>query len=108
MEFLIAAGVSLSHFLILAAAIFAIGACGIVIGRRSAVNVLLSLELMMLAVNLNFVAFSAYAGDVQGQIFSVFVLAVAAAESAVGLAIMLVHFRNVGNIDLGKANLLKM
>ncbi|ACM49401.1 NADH-quinone oxidoreductase subunit NuoK [Anaplasma marginale] len=108
MEFLVNAGLSLDHFLVLAAALFVIGACGIVIGRKSAINVLLSLELMLLAVNVNFVAFSAYKGDIQGQTFAVFILAVAAAKSAVGLAVMLAHFRNVGDIDLSEASSLKM
>ncbi|ABD44329.1 NADH-quinone oxidoreductase subunit NuoK [Anaplasma phagocytophilum] len=108
MDFLISSGITLSHFLALAAILFAIGVCGIVINSRSVINVLLSLELMLLSVNLNFAAFSSYSGDMQGQIFVVFVLTVAAAESAIGLAIMLAHFRNAGNIDLGKDNLLKM
>ncbi|MDB1135155.1 NADH-quinone oxidoreductase subunit NuoK [Candidatus Anaplasma sp. TIGMIC] len=108
MEFLINAGITLNHFLILAALLFVIGACGMVINSKSVINVLLSLELMLLAINVNFAAFSAYHNDIHGQIFVVFVLTVAAAESAIGLAIMLAHFRNVGNIDLGEANLLKM
>ncbi|MCU7611587.1 NADH-quinone oxidoreductase subunit NuoK [Anaplasma capra] len=108
MEFLINAGVSLNHFLVLSAILFVIGGCGIVVGRKSAINALLSLELMLLAVNMNFVAFSAYKGDIHGQIFAIFVLVVAAAESAVGLAVMLAHFRNVGNIDLSEASSLKM
>ncbi|WP_447582103.1 NADH-quinone oxidoreductase subunit NuoK [Anaplasma marginale] len=108
MEFLVNAGLSLNCFLVLAAALFVVGACGIVIGRKSAINALLSLELMLLAVNVNFVAFSAYKGDIQGQTFAVFILAVAAAESAVGLAVMLAHFRNVGDIDLSEASSLKM
>ncbi|UQD53951.1 NADH-quinone oxidoreductase subunit NuoK [Anaplasma phagocytophilum] len=108
MDFLISSGITLSHFLALAAILFAIGVCGIVINSRSVINVLLSLELMLLSVNLNFAAFSSYSGDMQGQIFVVFVLTVAAAESAIGLAVMLAHFRNAGNIDLVKANLLKM
>ncbi|ACZ49182.1 NADH dehydrogenase subunit K [Anaplasma centrale str. Israel] len=108
MEFLINAGLSLNHFLVFAAALFVIGGCGIVIGRKSAINVLLSIELMLLAVNINFVAFSAYKGDIHGQIFVVFILAVAAAESAVGLAVILAHFRNVGSIDLSEASSLRM
>ncbi|QJC27465.1 NADH-quinone oxidoreductase subunit 11 [Anaplasma platys] len=108
MEFLVSAGVTVNHFLILAAVLFVIGICGVVINRKSVISVLLSLELMLLGVNINFAAFSSFSGDVQGQIFVVFVLTVAAAESAIGLAIMLAHFRNVGNIDLDEASLLKM
>ena len=108
MKFLIDAGVTLNHFVILSAVLFVVGVCGIVINRKSVINVLLSLELMLLANNINFAAFSSYSGDMQGQIFVVFVLTVAAAESAIGLAIMLAHFRNVGSIDLSDASSLRM
>lgn len=108
MKFLVDAGITLNHFVVLSAVLFVIGVCGIVINRKSVINVLLSLELMLLASNMNFAAFSSYASDMQGQIFVVFVLTVAAAESAIGLAIMLAHFRNVGSIDLSDASLLKM
>ena len=106
MEFLSNSGILLEHFLVVAAILFVTGVCGVVVNRKSMINVMLSLEVMLLATNLNFVAFSTYTGDVQGQIFVIFILAVAAAESAIGLAIMLAHFRNTGNIELDKADFL--
>ena len=90
--------IGLSHYLILAAVLFTIGIFGIFLNRRNIIVILMSIELMLLAVNINFVAFSAFMNDLTGQIFSLFVLTVAAAEAAIGLAILVVFFRNRGSI----------
>ena len=95
---------SLSHFLVLGAILFAISVVGIFLNRKNLIVLLMAIELMLLAVNMNFVAFSHYLGDLSGQIFVVFILTVAAAESAIGLAILIVLFRNLKSIhvdDLG-------
>ena len=86
---------TLSHYLVLAAILFAIAVIGIFLNRKNLIVLLMAIELMLLAVNLNFVAFSYYLGDISGQIFLFFILAVAAAESAIGLAILVVLFRNL-------------
>ena len=85
---------SLSHFLVLGAILFAISVVGIFLNRKNLIVLLMAIELMLLAVNMNFVAFSHYLGDLSGQIFVFFILTVAAAESAIGLAILIVLFRN--------------
>ena len=95
---------SLSHFLVLGAILFAISVVGIFLNRKNLIVLLMAIELMLLAVNMNFVAFSHYLGDLSGQIFVFFILTVAAAESAIGLAILVVLFRNLKSIhvdDLG-------
>jgi NADH-quinone oxidoreductase subunit K len=95
---------SLSHFLILGAILFAISVVGIFLNRKNLIVLLMAIELMLLAVNMNFVAFSHFLGDLSGQIFVFFILTVAAAESAIGLAILIVLFRNLKSIhvdDLG-------
>lgn len=95
---------SLSHFLILGAVLFAISVVGIFLNRKNLIVLLMAIELMLLAVNMNFVAFSHYLQDLSGQIFVFFILTVAAAESAIGLAILIVLFRNLKSIhvdDLG-------
>ena len=89
--------VGLPHFLILAAIIFTLGVFGIFLNRKNVIVILMSIELMLLAVNINFVAFSAYLQDLTGQIFTMFILTVAAAEAAIGLAILVVFFRNKGS-----------
>jgi len=99
--------IGLNHFLIIAAVLFTIGVCGIFINRKSIINILLSIEILLLAININLVAFSAFMNDIVGQIFVMFVLTVAAAESGVGLAILVVYYRNRGNIDVEQANLMK-
>ncbi len=98
------ATLSLSHFLVLGAVLFAISIVGIFLNRKNLIVLLMAIELMLLAVNMNFVAFSYYLGDPSGQIFVFFILTVAAAESAIGLAILVVLFRNLNTIhvdDLG-------
>jgi NADH-quinone oxidoreductase subunit K len=98
---------TLNHFLVLAAAVFAIGVVGIFFNRRNLIILLMAIELMLLAVNLNFVAFSHFRGDSAGQVFVFFILTVAAAESAIGLAILVALFRNLSTIDVEDLDSLK-
>ena len=91
---------TLSHYLVLGAILFAISVIGIFLNRRNVILMLMAIELMLLAVNMNFIAFSRYLNDPAGQIFVFFILTVAAAESAIGLAILVLLFRNVGSIDV--------
>ncbi len=90
--------IGIEHYLTLAAIIFTIGTLGILLNRKNVIVILMSIELMLLAVNINLVAFSAFNGDMVGQVFALFVLTVAAAEAAIGLAILVVFFRNRGSI----------
>ena len=99
--------VSLSWYLGVGALLFSIGVVGIFLNRRNLIVLLMAIELMLLAVNLNFVAFSHYLGDMSGQVFVFFILTVAAAESAIGLAILVLLFRNVGSIDVEDMGRLK-
>ena len=98
---------TLSHYLVLGAILFAISVVGIFLNRRNIIVLLMAIELMLLAVNLNFVAFSHYLGDMAGQVFVFFILTIAAAESAIGLAILVLLFRNAGSIDVEKFDELK-
>jgi len=99
--------INLSHFLILAALLFMIGVVGIFLNRKNIIILLMAIELMLLAVNMNFIAFSYYLGDIAGQIFVFFILTVAAAEAAIGLAIIIIVFRNNQSIDVEDINRLK-
>lgn len=99
--------VSLSHYLVLGAILFAIGVVGIFLNRKNVIIILMAIELMLLAVNMNFVAFSHYLQDINGQIFVFFILTVAAAESAIGLAILVVLFRNLRTINVDDLDKLK-
>jgi NADH-quinone oxidoreductase subunit K len=99
--------IGLSHYLIVAATLFTIGIFGIFLNRKNVIIILMSIELMLLAVNINFVAFSAQLGDLVGQVFAMFVLTVAAAEAAIGLAILVVYFRNRGTIEVEEINVMK-
>ena len=92
--------VQMEHFLILAGILFTIGVFGIFLNRNNVIVILMSIELMLLAVNINFVTFSAYLGDLSGQVFVMFILTVAAAEAAIGLAILVAFFRNKGSINV--------
>jgi len=98
---------SLSHYLVLAAVLFAISVVGIFLNRKNLIVLLMAIELMLLSVNLNFVAFSSHFGDLAGQIFVFFILTVAAAESAIGLAILVCFFRTRGTIDVEDVNVMK-
>ena len=98
---------SLAHYLVLGAILFAISVVGIFLNRRNLIVILMAIELMLLAVNLNFIAFSHYLQDFGGQVFVFFILTVAAAESAIGLAILVVLFRNLNTIDVEELDQLK-
>ena len=91
-------GIGLGHYLTVAAILFTLGVFGIFLNRKNVIIILMSVELILLAVNLNFVAFSAQLGDLQGQIFALLILTVAAAEAAIGLAILVIFYRNRGSI----------
>ena len=99
--------ITLSHYLVLGAILFAISVVGIFLNRRNVIILLMAIELMLLAVNMNFVAFSHYLDDVAGQVFVFFILTVAAAESAIGLAILVVLFRRLNTIDVDDLDSLK-
>ena len=99
--------IGLSHYLTVAAILFTLGIFGIFLNRKNIIVILMSIELMLLAVNINLVAFSTTLGDLVGQIFAMFVLTVAAAEAAIGLAILVVYFRNRGSIAVEDVNLMK-
>ncbi|MDE2184754.1 MAG: NADH-quinone oxidoreductase subunit NuoK [Alphaproteobacteria bacterium] len=99
--------IGLGHYLTVAAALFTIGVFGIFLNRKNVIVILMSIELLLLAVNINFVAFSAFLHDLMGQVFALFVLTVAAAEAAIGLAILVVYFRNRRTIAVEDVNLMK-
>ncbi|MEQ8585839.1 MAG: NADH-quinone oxidoreductase subunit NuoK [Thalassobaculaceae bacterium] len=99
--------IALGHYLTVAAILFTLGIFGIFLNRKNVIIILMSVELMLLAVNINFVAFSTELGDLVGQVFAVFILTVAAAEAAIGLAILVVFFRNRGSIAVDDINLMK-
>ena len=99
--------IGLEHYLAVAAILFTIGVFGIFVNRKNTILILMSVELLLLAVNINLVAFSVYLGNLTGQIFAMFVLTVAAAEAAVGLAILVTFFRNRGDIAVDDASMMK-
>ena len=99
--------IGVSHYLSVSAVLFTIGMLGIFLNRKNVLIILMSIELILLSVNLNFVAFSLHLGDLMGQVFALFVLTVAAAEAAIGLAILVVFFRNRGSIAVEDVNLMK-
>ena len=99
--------VGIAHYLTVSAILFTIGVFGIFLNRKNVIVILMSVELILLAVNLNFVAFSHFLGDMVGQVFTLFVLTVAAAEAAIGLAILVCFFRNRGTIDVEDVNVMK-
>lgn len=99
--------IGLGHYLTLSAILFTLGVLGIFINRRNIIVILMSIELMLLAVNLNFVAFSVALGDMVGQVFAMIVLTVAAAEAAIGLAILVIYFRTRGSIAVEDANMMR-
>ena len=99
--------ISLGHYLVLAATIFTIGVIGIFLNRKNIIVILMSIELILLAVNINLVSFSIYMNDLVGQIFTLFILTVAAAEAAIGLAIIVIYYRNSGTIKVQEIDKLK-
>jgi NADH-quinone oxidoreductase subunit K len=102
-----AAGIGLGHFLTVAAILFTLGVFGIFLNRKNIIIILMSIELILLAVNVNFVAFSAQLNDLAGQVFALLILTVAAAEAAIGLAILVIFYRNRGTIAVEDVNQLK-
>ena len=99
--------IGIIHYLVLSAMLFTLGVCGIFLNRKNVITLLMSIELLLLSVNINFVAFSVKLGDLTGQIFAMFVLTVAAAEAAIGLAILVIYFRNRGSIAVEDVNMMK-
>jgi len=99
--------IGLGHYLTVAAILFTLGIFGVFLNRKNVIVILMSVELILLSVNLNFVAFSAFLGDLVGQVFALLVLTVAAAEAAIGLAILVVFYRNRGSIAVEDINLMK-
>jgi NADH-quinone oxidoreductase subunit K len=99
--------IGLGHYLTVAACIFTIGVFGIFLNRKNVIVILMSIELILLSVNINLVAFSSFLGDLSGQVFALFILTVAAAEAAIGLAILVVYFRNRGSIAVEDINIMK-
>ena len=99
--------ITLEHYLFLGAIIFTLGVLGIFLNKKNLIIILMSIELILLSVNINFIAISSYINDISGQIFAMLTLTVAAAEAAIGLAILVVFFRNLGSIEVSKINKLK-
>ena len=99
--------ITLEHYLFLGAIIFTLGVLGIFLNKKNLIIILMSIELILLSVNINFISFSAYINDISGQIFAMLTLTVEAAEAAIGLAILVVFFRNLGSIEVTKINKLK-
>ncbi len=99
--------IGLAHYLSVAAILFTLGLFGVFLNRKNVIVILMSIELMLLAVNINLVAFSSFLQDLTGQIFAMFVLTVAAAEAAIGLAILVTYYRNRGSIEVEDVNLMK-
>ncbi len=99
--------IGLGHYLVVAAILFTLGVAGIIVNRKNIIIILMSVELILLSVNINLVAFSAFLHDLTGQVFALFILTVAAAEAAIGLAILVAYFRNRGTIAVEDVNLMK-
>jgi len=104
---MIGAEITLAHYLSVAGLLFVFGVFGIFLNRKNVITILMSIELILLSVSINLVAFSAFNGDLTGQIFSLFILTVAAAEAAIGLAVLVVYFRNRGSISVDDINVMK-
>tara|TARA_B100001123_G_C15227817_1_gene993906 strand:- start:410 stop:721 length:312 start_codon:yes stop_codon:yes gene_type:complete len=99
--------ITITHFLILGAILFTIGVLGIFLNKKNVIIILMSIELILLAVNINFISFSSFSGDISGQVFAMLTLTIAAAEAAIGLAILVVFFRNLGSISVEEISNLK-
>jgi NADH-quinone oxidoreductase subunit K len=100
-------GLGLNHFITLSSILFCIGVSGIFLNRKNVISLLMSIEIMLLSVNINFVAFSAFLNDLLGQVFAIFVLTVAGAEAAIGLAILVIYFHNRKNIEIDNISSMK-
>lgn len=107
MENMLFGEISIMHYVLLSTMLFTLGICGIFANRKSVITILMSIELMLLAVNINMVAFSAHLGDLAGQVFAVFILTVAAAEAAIGLAILVIFSRNRGSVAVEDIDTMK-
>jgi len=107
MEHIFFGNIGIFHYLVLSSILFTLGICGIFLNRKNIITILMSIELILLSVNINFVAFSVKLGDLTGQIFAMFILTVAAAEAAIGLAILVIYFRNRGSIAVEDVNVMK-
>lgn len=99
--------IGIEHYLIVSSLVFSIGVAGLFLNRRNVITILMSIELMLLAININFVAFSVHLQDIVGQVFSIIILSIAAAEISIGLAILVVYHRNRGSIEIEKINQMK-
>jgi NADH-quinone oxidoreductase subunit K len=99
--------IGIEHYIVVSSILFTMGVLGIFLNRKNIIVILMAIELILLAVNINLVAFSSYLGDLTGQIFAMFVLTVAAAEAAIGLAILVIYFRNRGTIAVDDVNRMK-
>lgn len=99
--------IGVMHYLVVSSLLFVLGICGIFLNRKNVITILMSIELMLLAVNINLVTFSVALGDLAGQVFTLFVLTVAAAEAAIGLAILVIYYRNRGSIAVEDINMMK-
>lgn len=100
-------GLEINHFIILSAILFSIGVSGIFLNRKNVISLLMSIELMLLSININFIAFSSFLHDLVGQIFAIFILTVAGAEAAIGLAILVIYFHNRKNIEIQNISSMK-
>jgi NADH-quinone oxidoreductase subunit K len=107
MDHLFFGSIGIMHYLVVSSLLFTIGICGIFLNRKNIITILMSVELILLSVNINFVAFSVMLGDLTGQIFAMFILTVAAAEAAIGLAILVIYFRSRGTIAVEDVNMMK-
>lgn len=107
MEHTFFGNIGVFHYLVISSILFTIGVCGIFLNRKNIITILMSIELLLLAVNINFVTFSVALNDIAGQVFTMFVLTVAAAEASIGLAILVIYFRNRGTIAVDDVNRLK-
>ena len=107
MEHTFFGSIGIFQYLVVSSLLFTIGICGIFLNRKNVITILMSIELILLSVNINFVAFSVKLGDLTGQIFAMFVLTVAAAEAAIGLAILVIYFRNRGSIAVEDIHMMK-
>ena len=99
--------IGIFHYLVVSGLLFTLGICGIFLNRKNIITLLMSIELLLLSVNINFVAFSVKLGDLTGQVFAMFILTVAAAEAAIGLALLVIYFRNRGTIAVEDVNMMK-
>ena len=107
MEHIFFGSIGIMHYLVLSTMLFTLGVCGIFLNRKNIITILMSIELILLSVNINFVAFSVMLGDLSGQVFALFIMTVAAAEAAIGLAILVIYFRNRGSIAVEDVNMMK-